>query len=89
MSALDTKTDIMIRKALKLKDENQTTIIITHRTTTAKEADLILVLDKGRISQSGTHDELVNQEGLYKELWGIQGDLEKEFIEVLKSEEVA
>ncbi len=89
LSALDTKTDIMIRKALKLKDENQTTIIITHRTTTAKEADLILVLDKGRISQSGTHDELVNQEGLYKELWGIQGDLEKEFIEVLKSEEVA
>ena len=89
LSALDTKTDIMIRKALKLKDENQTTIIITHRTTTAKEADLILVLDKGEIAQSGTHDELVNQDGLYKELWGIQGDLEKEFIEVLKSEEVA
>lgn len=90
LSALDTKTDVLIRKALKLKDANQTTIIITHRTTTAKEADLIIVLDEGRIVASGTHSELLEQEGLYKELWGIQGELEKQFLEVLnRSEEVA
>ena len=84
LSALDTKTDLMIRKALKEKQSNKTMIIITHRSTTAKEADKIIVLDKGNIAQIGTHEELVNQEGLYKELWGIQGDLENEFIKVLK-----
>ena len=84
LSALDTKTDLMIRKALKEKQSNKTMIIITHRSTTAKEADKIIVLDKGNIAQIGTHDELVKQDGLYKELWGIQGDLENEFIKVLK-----
>ena len=86
LSALDTGTDVLIRKALKVKDQNQTMIIITHRTTTAKEADLILVLDDGKIVESGTHDELKDKPGLYKELWGIQGELEKEFIDVLKKE---
>ncbi len=89
LSALDTQTDVLIRKALKLKDEKQTTIVITHRTTTAKEADLILVLDEGRIVASGTHAELLKQEGLYKELWGIQGELEKQFLEVLNRKEAA
>ncbi len=87
LSALDTKTDVLIRKALKKKDKNQTMIIITHRTTTAKEADQIFVLDKGRIAQSGTHDELVLQDGLYSELWGIQGELEEEFKAVLREVE--
>ena len=86
LSALDTKTDVLIRKALKLKDSSQTMIIITHRTTTAKEADLILVLDEGRIVEAGTHDELKDKPGLYKELWGIQGELEKEFNKVLNGE---
>ena len=88
LSALDTKTDALIRKALKQKDKNQTMIIITHRTTTAKEADLILVLDDGRIAEVGNHNELVNNNGLYSKLWGIQGDLEKEFLDVLNDGEV-
>lgn len=87
LSALDTKTDSMIRKALKEKDSNQTMIIITHRTTTSKEADLILVLDKGKIVQMGSHEQLVNEEGLYSNLWGIQGELEAEFKEILKEVE--
>ena len=86
LSALDTETDVLIRKALKEKDSKQTMIIITHRTTTAKEADLILVLDEGKIAQSGTHDELKDIPGLYKELWGIQGELERQFEEVLNKE---
>ncbi|MDE6241128.1 MAG: ABC transporter ATP-binding protein/permease [Anaeroplasmataceae bacterium] len=84
LSALDTKTDLMIRKALKKKSEKQTMIIITHRSTTAKEADQIIVLDQGSVAQIGKHDELVHQEGLYKELWGIQGELEEEFNAILK-----
>ncbi|MDE5868035.1 MAG: ABC transporter ATP-binding protein/permease [Anaeroplasmataceae bacterium] len=84
LSALDTKTDLMIRTALKNKSKKQTMIIITHRSTTAKEADLILVLDQGHIAQMGKHEELVSQEGLYKDLWGIQGELEKEYNDILK-----
>lgn len=84
LSALDTKTDLMIRQELKKKSQNKTMIIITHRSTTAKEADKIIVLDKGSIAQIGTHEQLVEQEGLYKELWGIQGELEEEFNAILK-----
>lgn len=84
LSALDTKTDLMIRQALKNKSQEKTMIIITHRSTTAKEADKIIVLDKGNIAQIGTHEELVMQDGLYKELWGIQGELEKEFNAIMK-----
>lgn len=84
LSALDTKTDLMIRQALKKKDKEQTMIIITHRSTTAKEADQIIVLDQGRVAQIGKHEDLVLKEGLYKELWGIQGELEEEFNAILK-----
>lgn len=76
----------MIRQALKKKKNKQTMIIITHRSTTAKEADLIIVLDQGKIAQIGKHEELVQQEGLYKELWGIQGELEEEFNAILNEE---
>lgn len=84
LSALDTKTDLMIRTALKKKSSKKTMIIITHRSTTAKEADMIIVLDKGRIAQIGKHEELVEQDGLYKDLWGIQGELEEQFNKILK-----
>lgn len=79
LSAVDTKTDLKIRNALKERKDNLTTIIITHRITTAKEADKIIVLEKGVVSEIGTHQELANKEGLYKTLWDIQGALEKEF----------
>ncbi len=85
LSALDTKTDYLIRKTLANK--GQTKIIITHRITTAKEADKILVLNNGEIEAFSTHKELVNKPGLYQELWKIQGDLETEFNDILKDGE--
>lgn len=86
LSAVDTKTDLQIRNALKQRDEKLTTIIITHRITTAKEADKIIVLEDGKVSAIGDHQTLAKQEGLYKELWDIQGALEEEFTKLVESE---
>lgn len=76
LSAVDTHTDVSIRQALKKRKKKATTIIIAHRITTLSEADLILVLDKGRIIQQGTHEILIKEEGLYKKMWAIQNELE-------------
>jgi ATP-binding cassette subfamily B protein len=84
LSAVDTQTDLMIRNALNSKLTKTTTIIITHRITTAKQADKIVVLEDGKVSQIGTHETLSKTEGLYKKLWDIQGQLEAEFLKVLK-----
>lgn len=86
LSALDTKTDLLIREALKKHNKNQTMIIITHRITTAKEADKIIVLNNGTVEAIGTHEELKNN-GLYSTLWDIQGKLEEEFLSVVKGSE--
>jgi ATP-binding cassette subfamily B protein len=87
LSAVDTKTDMMIREALLNKSYKNTTIIITHRITTAKEADLIVVLEQGQIEAIGTHDQLSQLPGLYQKLWSIQGRLEKEFQDLIKAGE--
>lgn len=83
LSAVDTKTDLQIRNALHDRDQSLTSIIITHRITTAKEADKIIVLENGSISAIGKHDELASKPGLYKDLWDIQGDLEHEFVNMV------
>ncbi|HOC98127.1 MAG TPA: ABC transporter ATP-binding protein, partial [Bacilli bacterium] len=77
--AVDTKTDYKIRQALKEANQELTSIIITHRITTAKQADKIIVLDGGIVTNIGTHEELVEKDPLYKSLWDIQGDLEETF----------
>lgn len=87
LSAVDTSTDLAIRKALGIKKNNLTSIIITHRITTAKEADKIIVLEDGVVSNIGNHEELSKKEGLYKQLWDIQGSLEEEFLELVRGEE--
>ena len=79
LSAVDTKTDYKIRQALKEANQELTSIIITHRITTAKQADKIIVLDGGIVTNIGTHEELVEKDPLYKSLWDIQGDLEETF----------
>lgn len=76
LSAVDTETDFNIRKALKTRDKHATTIIITHRVATAKDADLILVLNDGKIEALGTHEELVKKEGMYQRIYKIQTKME-------------
>lgn len=76
LSAVDTETDIAIRKGLKMRKNKATTIIISHRISTVSEADLILVLDEGRIVQRGKHQELIQEEGLYKRVYTIQSSFD-------------
>ncbi len=78
LSALDTETDAAIRKALKKRRQGITTFIISHRISTLSEADRILVLENGTVTQNGTHEELVEQDGLYRRIWQIQNALEEE-----------
>lgn len=72
LSAVDTETDMKIRRALKKRSKDVTTLIISHRITTIAEADYIIVMDQGEIIQNGTHEALVNEEGLYKRIWDLQ-----------------
>ena len=84
LSAVDTQTDLMIRDALSKMNKKQTTLIITHRMTTAKEADKIIVIDQGVVQAVGNHETLSKQPGLYQELWKIQGKLEEDFLKTLE-----
>ncbi|MDD4188772.1 MAG: ABC transporter ATP-binding protein [Eubacteriales bacterium] len=72
LSAVDTGTDAEIRRALQEKTKRVTTFIISHRITTLSQADLILVLENGKITQSGNHQELVAQKGMYQRIWELQ-----------------
>lgn len=72
LSAVDTETDMRIRNELKKRSKDITTLIISHRISTLAEADIIIVLDEGRIVQQGTHGELLREEGLYKRIWDLQ-----------------
>ncbi len=82
-SAVDTETEAEIRQALERLMENRTTFIIAHRIQSVMNADLILVLNRGRIVQSGTHEELIRQEGMYRRIYEAQTRIETELQEEL------
>lgn len=86
LSALDTETDLMIREALRKNHQDTTMIVITHRISTARSADKIIILENGTIGQIGRHDDLVKEDGLYKNLWDIQGEIEEEFLKLFNEE---
>jgi ATP-binding cassette, subfamily B, bacterial len=72
LSAVDSETDSKIRSALKESRKNSTTILISHRITTLMQADMILVLDKGKVVDLGTHEDLINHSGIYKSIYDVQ-----------------
>ena len=78
LSAVDTETEEKILSNLEKVSKNKTTFIISHRVSSAKNADKIIVLDNGKITQQGTHNQLITEKGYYKELYE-QQLLEKEF----------
>jgi ATP-binding cassette subfamily B protein len=78
-SSVDTETEASIRDALNELMENRTTFIIAHRIQSVMIADLILVLDKGEVIQTGTHEELLSQmDGMYRRIYDIQTRIDEE-----------
>ena len=71
-SALDTKSERRIQEALRTLMQDRTTLVIAHRLSTVESADQIIVLDQGRIVESGTHRELLDADGVYASLYRMQ-----------------
>jgi ATP-binding cassette subfamily B protein len=71
-SSVDTQTEKLIQSALDALMEGRTTFVIAHRLATVRRADVILVMDRGRIVERGSHDELLARGGLYKEIYDLQ-----------------
>jgi ABC-type multidrug transport system fused ATPase/permease subunit len=71
-SALDTASEMMVQMALENLMKNRTTFVIAHRLSTIKRADRIVVLEEGRIIESGTHSELYSLGGIYRKLYELQ-----------------
>ncbi len=72
LSAVDAKTDQDIRKALRQVSKKSTTLLIAHRITTLMDADLILVMENGKIVQQGNHESLLGEDGIYKRIYDLQ-----------------
>ena len=72
LSAVDTQTDLNIQKELKSLSPNMTKIMICQRINTAKDADMIVVMENGYIRQIGNHEQLINEDGLYQKVAAIQ-----------------
>ncbi|HEY0221324.1 MAG TPA: ABC transporter ATP-binding protein [Lactovum miscens] len=71
-ASIDTETEALIQDGLEKMSQGRTTMVIAHRLSTIKDADQILVLDKGKIIEQGTHDELLVQDGYYADMYRIQ-----------------
>src|SRR4029453_6847091 len=69
---VDNETEAAIQRSLELVGRDRTVVVIAHRLSTVRHADHIHVLEKGRVVESGTHDDLLAERGLYAALWRIQ-----------------
>ncbi len=69
---IDTETEQLIQSALETLMQGRTTILVAHRLSTVQHADKIIVLHKGRIRESGTHQQLLERDGIYKKLYELQ-----------------
>jgi ATP-binding cassette subfamily B protein len=82
---VDTETEMLIQRSLDRLTEDRTTMVIAHRLSTVKDADQIIVLEDGRVVEQGTHEDLLDEDGLYANLWAVQAgeidDLPPEFVE--------
>jgi ATP-binding cassette subfamily B protein len=87
-SSVDTETEGEIRAALERLMKGRTTFIIAHRIQSVMNADLILVLDGGRVVQRGTHEELVAREGVYRRIYEVQARIEDELQREIGEEEI-
>ncbi|MDJ0753192.1 MAG: ABC transporter ATP-binding protein [Ardenticatenaceae bacterium] len=77
-SSVDTETESQIRRALNHLMENRTTFVIAHRIQSVMTADLVLVMDHGRIVQRGTHETLIKEDGIYRNVFNLQARIEDE-----------
>jgi ATP-binding cassette subfamily B protein len=77
-SSIDAYTELIIQQALEHIFKNRTSIIIAHRLSTVRNSDMIIVLHEGKIAEKGSHDELIEQDGLYKQLYEMQFKYETE-----------
>jgi len=88
-SSVDLETEQEIREALERLMENRTTFIIAHRVQSVMNADLILVLDHGRIVQRGKHEDLLQQPGIYRQIYDIQTKIEAELEKEVTSSQLS
>ena len=86
LSAVDTETDAKIRHELKKHVKDSTVIIISHRITTLMSCDNIIVLDDGKVIESGNHESLIKTNGLYKKVYDMQSSIENELIDTLNED---
>mgnify|MGYP001426484604 FL=1 len=78
-SNVDNETEAALQRSIEKISVDRTTLIIAHRLSTIRNADRIIVLDSGSISEEGTHEELISNHGIYSRLWAVQtGELENE-----------
>jgi ATP-binding cassette subfamily B protein len=71
-SSLDSESESLIQEALRELMKNKTVIVIAHRLSTIMQMDRIVVMDQGKVAASGTHNDLLEEDGIYQKLWRIQ-----------------
>ena len=73
-SALDSESEVLIQEAMEEVMKNKTCIVVAHRLSTIRKMDKIVVMEKGKIIEKGSHNELLHINGMYAKLWNLQSD---------------